>query len=306
MEIKLYRPFKESFSVTQEFGENPETYKWIKDVFGNPIKGHDGTDYGYGGQNSVELFNPFPKGNEVVVSRIGWDEKGYGWFIRIWDKTQKFVILMAHCREILVKEEDNSVSFKQLVAYGDNTGWSTGPHLHLAGYFVNSRGYKQNRANGYDGYVNLLDKDSFDWLENEQFNSASLRDTLIDWDDEEGNRHDVEFYTREWFNEKEQNLKLAEEVAKWREMQESCQNQVATMAQEATERMKLIDYQTLQLKTKERAILELQGINKTMSDNNETLKTTVENLQKKNDLKQYSVGQLIFEVFSRIKRGEKK
>jgi len=41
MKIKLYRPFKEGFSVTQEFGENPETYKWIKDVFGNPIEGHN-------------------------------------------------------------------------------------------------------------------------------------------------------------------------------------------------------------------------------------------------------------------------
>lgn len=160
--VILHDIFIGNFSVSQTFGVNYATYKWIKDYKGNPIKGHNGIDWTYKGVNGIKLINPFPKGNDVVVSRVGYDSGGYGWFLRMWDKTQKFVILFAHNQEIVVPEW-GKLQFQQLVAYGNNTGWSTGPHLHCAGYFVNDKGEKLNRDNGFDGYINLLDKNLVEW-----------------------------------------------------------------------------------------------------------------------------------------------
>ena len=153
--IKLHDLFIGNFKVSQKFGVNFDTYKWIKDYKGNSIKGHNGIDFGYGGKNGVELLNPFPNGNEIVCTRVGYDKKGYGYYCRLWDKTQGFVILYAHCQEIKVKQGDK-IHFQQLVALGDNTGWSTGPHLHAGGYKVDNKGNKLNRDNGYDGWVDLL------------------------------------------------------------------------------------------------------------------------------------------------------
>lgn len=162
--IKLHKPFEEDFRISQGFGDNPDAYDWIKDVNGNPIKGHNGVDFGYNGRNDVKLFNPFPARHNVVVSKVGWDPQGYGHFLRLWDKTQRFVILMAHCREVHATEWESS-GFKEQVAVGDNTGWSTGPHLHLAGYHVDEAGYRQNRDNGFDGYINLMDPREVEWID---------------------------------------------------------------------------------------------------------------------------------------------
>lgn len=150
------------YKISQKFGANYETYKWIKDINGNPIKGHNGIDWGYGGKNGAQLLNPFPKGHEVVVTKVSFDSGGYGWYLRMWDKTQNFVVLFAHCQEILVKEWQ-TLKYQQLVAYGDNTGWSTGPHLHGGGYFTDADGNKLDRSNGYDGWVDLLNKDIVTW-----------------------------------------------------------------------------------------------------------------------------------------------
>lgn len=164
MPIKLYKPFKEDLRISQGFGENYESYKWIKDVNGKSILGHNGTDFGYAGVNGIKLFNPFPKGDDVVVSHVSFDKDGYGWFMRVWDKTQNFVVLMAHGQEVLKKAWE-SVGFRENIMIGDNTGWSTGPHLHLAGYHVDEEGNKLNRGNGYDGFVDLMDKRITEWQE---------------------------------------------------------------------------------------------------------------------------------------------
>jgi hypothetical protein len=160
--IKLHDLFIGNYAITQKFGANPDTYSFIKDYAGRPIKGHNGVDWGYGGKNGALLINPFPKGHEVVVSKVGFDSGGFGHYLRIWDKTQKFVILYAHCQEVVVREWQN-LQFQQLVAIGDNTGWSTGPHLHAGAYFVDEEGNRLNQDNGFNGYVNLLDKTIIEW-----------------------------------------------------------------------------------------------------------------------------------------------
>jgi len=159
--ITLHDLFIGNFPVSQNFGENYETYKWIKDYLGNPILGHNGVDFGYNGQSPI-LLNPFPKTSEVVCSFTGWDKDGYGWWLRLWDKTQSCVILYAHAQEINIKAGE-TIRFQQQVAIGDSTGWSTGPHLHCGFYIVDAQGNKLNRDNGYDGYLNVMNKKNVTW-----------------------------------------------------------------------------------------------------------------------------------------------
>lgn len=158
--IKLYDITIGDFPVSQYFGANPTSYSWIKDIDKNPIKGHNGLDVKT--PSGVILINPFPKENDVVVSYAGTDTSGYGNYIRIWDKTQQCVVLYAHCQRTLVQKGDKLV-FQQAVAESDNTGWSTGPHLHFALYKVDANGNRLNRQNGYDGYLNPVDKNIVEW-----------------------------------------------------------------------------------------------------------------------------------------------
>ena len=160
--VILHDIFIGTHTVSQGFGKNPSSYSWIKDSRGISILGHNGIDWGYGGKNGIQLLNPFPKTSKVVVTRVGFDKAGYGWFTRLWDKTQNCVVLMAHCQEILVRV-GQVLTFQQLVAFGDNTGWSTGPHLHLGFYMVDDAGNKKNRANGFDGYLDALNPSFVEW-----------------------------------------------------------------------------------------------------------------------------------------------
>lgn len=159
--ITLHDLFIGSFPVTQAFGVNYDTYSWIKDYRGISILGHNGVDFGYNGQEPI-LLNPFPKTSEVVCSFVGWDENGYGNWIRIWDKTQSCVILYAHLKSVDVTA-GQTLRFQQQVGIGDSTGWSTGPHLHCGFYTVDSMGNKLNRDNGYDGFLNVLNKSNVTW-----------------------------------------------------------------------------------------------------------------------------------------------
>ena len=61
---------------------------------------------------------------------------------------------------------------------------------------------------------------------------TALKDTIINWDDEEGNRHEVGWYVRELFGEKEEKEKLAGEVATWRGMYETCQKDGSSLRQD--------------------------------------------------------------------------
>jgi len=159
--VTLHDLFIGNFPVTQNFGENYETYKWIKDYKGNSIKGHNGVDFGYNGQSPI-LLNPFPKTSTVVCSFTGYDASGYGNWCRLWDKTQSCVILYAHMKSVDVKA-GQTLRFQQQIGIGDNTGWSTGPHLHCGFYTVDSIGNKLNRNNGYDGFLNVMNKNNVTW-----------------------------------------------------------------------------------------------------------------------------------------------
>lgn len=153
--ITLHDLFIGDFPITQYFGEHAVDYS----VYGYP--GHNGIDIGC--PTGTILLNPFPQGSQVTVLEVGEETGGYGRYIRLWDHTQKAVIIYAHCREVTVKKDD-ILYFQQLVAYSNSTGNSTAPHLHCGLLLVDENGYRLNKDAPYKGYLNPLDKDLVQWV----------------------------------------------------------------------------------------------------------------------------------------------
>lgn len=132
----MLKPFNGNYTLTQGFGGNPASYA----RFG--IKGHNGLDYG------------LPTGTEVVAPHSGKvveatnDPSGYGNYLKI--ENEKEGSILAHLQKFLVKVGD-TVTGGQVIALSNNTGNSTGPHLHF-GYYL----FPRNRQNGYAGFIDPL------------------------------------------------------------------------------------------------------------------------------------------------------
>lgn len=132
----MNKPFKGEFRITQGFGENPASYS----QFG--LKGHNGIDYGC------------PMGTDIIAAHSGKvieatnDPSGYGNYIKIENDQEGS--LYAHLKSFKVAVGD-SVSEGQVIGISNNTGNSTGPHLHF-GYFKKPR----DRKNGYAGYIDPM------------------------------------------------------------------------------------------------------------------------------------------------------
>lgn len=130
--------------VTQHFGENPDLYR----RYG--LKGHNGVDF-------RTRFIDTPLGRREiyavssgVVSKVVIAKKGgYGTYIQIKHDDDSMTIY-GHQFCVKVKVGD-AVSAGQVIGISDNTGDSTGPHLHL-GY----RPANADMKNGFLGYVDPL------------------------------------------------------------------------------------------------------------------------------------------------------
>ena len=132
----MIKPFRGDFRLTQGFGENPAAYA----KFG--MKGHNGLDYG------------LPTGTQVIAPHSGKvieatnDPTGYGNYLKIENAKEGSVL--AHLQTFQVKVGD-MVSEGQPIALSNNTGNSTGPHLHW-GYYL----FPRNRQNGYAGFIDQI------------------------------------------------------------------------------------------------------------------------------------------------------
>lgn len=135
--------------ITQLFGANPSIYE----KFG--MKGHNGIDWGI--KVGVPLFAPCD--GKVLVKDSG--KGGYGLHIKIRSHHGAREVVLGHLSEVFVKSGDN-INAGDKIALSGNTGFSTGPHLHM-GYrkLVPARGdiftwQVENYNNGYYGYVDFL------------------------------------------------------------------------------------------------------------------------------------------------------
>lgn len=139
----MTKPFDGDYGVSQGFGENPDLYKQflVKQPDGSmaPMRGHNGIDWKT--PNGTVIKAPFTG----TVAEAYFDAAGYGNYVKLESDTEG--VVLAHLEKILVGVGAR-VNAGEPVGVSDNTGYSTGPHLHL-GYYRMPR----DRSNGYGGFI---------------------------------------------------------------------------------------------------------------------------------------------------------
>lgn len=149
--IILHDLFIGDFRMSQKFGINKKMYA----KYG--LEGHDGIDFAC--PTGTKLLAPI---NGIVI-KVKYNKGGYGTHIEILDLSQKVAVLYGHMKSVNVRLFQR-VKAGQLVGISDNTGNSTGPHLHLGVCLTNALGFRLNRNNGFAGWVNPMDKKVFNWI----------------------------------------------------------------------------------------------------------------------------------------------
>ncbi|MCX7609730.1 MAG: M23 family metallopeptidase [Anaerolineales bacterium] len=106
--------------LTQLFGENPDYYKkW-------GLAGHNGLDYG------VPNGTPVKAAADGVVAAVAFEYGGYGNYVKLahQDGDVTFYTYYAHLATTSVTP-GQKVKAGTVIGTSDNTGASTGPHLHF-------------------------------------------------------------------------------------------------------------------------------------------------------------------------------
>jgi hypothetical protein len=134
--IKLITPV--NGPITQLFGVDPEFYK----RFGFP--GHNGIDYGIPNGTSVRATAA------GTVAMVAFENGGYGNYVKLshLDGSKKYHTYYAHLSSAAVSP-GQTVEAGTAIGFSNNTGASTGPHLHF--------GLKIDGENpAYKGYVDPM------------------------------------------------------------------------------------------------------------------------------------------------------
>jgi hypothetical protein len=137
MDIKIIYPFIGRYDITQYFGETLFDYS----KFG--LIGHNGIDY------ATPLNTPLLASSDGVIGRVGYENGGYGNYVRInadWGGR----VITAHMNKYIVKLNQH-VSAGDLIGYSGNTGFSSAPHLHFE-----VRPNTEPTNNGYNGAIDPL------------------------------------------------------------------------------------------------------------------------------------------------------
>lgn len=146
--IVLSDLFIGNFRISQRFGVNKKNYE----KYG--LDGHDGVDFAC--PNGTQLIAPF---DGIILSVKNSGNAGYGLHVKIWNMKNSCV-LYGHMKSVNIRALQ-LVKRGQLIGLSDNTGNSTGAHLHLGICLTNLLGYRLNTNNGFLGWVNPQDKSLF-------------------------------------------------------------------------------------------------------------------------------------------------
>ena len=109
-------PIKGKFRISQLFGQNPQMYRPLG------LKAHNGIDV------AVPVGTPIYALDYGVVDIVKADVNGYGLHVKIkhdWGQST-----YAHLQSFCVKPPCY-VTKGQKIGMSNNTGFSTGPHLHF-------------------------------------------------------------------------------------------------------------------------------------------------------------------------------
>jgi murein DD-endopeptidase MepM/ murein hydrolase activator NlpD len=156
--------FNSEIKITQRFGNELYFVKGsLKTVTKNTpgayayyaqfgLNGHNGLDGVPGDRSDIRMYNFF--GGKII--KIGF-HKAYGNRIVLWNKNKK--LMEYHCHMIRLNPDlkvGHTILPGTLIGEMGTTGFSTGPHDHLAFRETDEKGYIVNLDNGYNGYVNPL------------------------------------------------------------------------------------------------------------------------------------------------------
>lgn len=134
-------PFDGNYTITQRFGENPNVYS----RFG--LAGHNGVDFGL--PDGTPVLAP----DDAEVWECEYDPTGYGYYLKLRTPAGEDWLL-GHLHFWHLPMPGEWVAQGALVGYSNNTGFSTGPHLHL-GYRPNGSDHRGRMAGWTDPLVPL-------------------------------------------------------------------------------------------------------------------------------------------------------
>ena len=129
--------------VSQYFGQRPEVYK----KFGTD--GHNGLDLSVPTGTTILSIGD----GTVLVTGDEGPRVGYGKYVKI--QHDGYVSYYAHLKDFLVRSGDKVIA-GQKIAISNNTGFSSGAHLHLTIKATDSKGNVLNYNNGFKGAIDPL------------------------------------------------------------------------------------------------------------------------------------------------------
>jgi murein DD-endopeptidase MepM/ murein hydrolase activator NlpD len=138
-----YAPLK-NLRLTQPFGVN-YVYPGFYSKVGLPKDKHNGLDYSSNGEEIYAVDD----GRAVSE---GSYNSGYGLHLRLWvpvDKETKLEVVYGHLKSV---SKTGDVKAGDILGITDNSGYSTGPHLHFAVRRMHN-GVYPDYDNGYLGYI---------------------------------------------------------------------------------------------------------------------------------------------------------
>lgn len=144
--------FEGNYAVSQYYGNNPTYYK----QFG--FAGHEGVDWAT--PTGVKIIAPFDY--KIIQDQDDLKSGAYGNYIVVWDPVQKCAIWFCHLLENYVTVGKTGKK-GEVLALSDNSGNTTGPHLHVNFVETDTNGTRLNTSNGYKGMLNILDPNLVQW-----------------------------------------------------------------------------------------------------------------------------------------------
>ena len=139
----MKKPFLGDFPISQKYGENPAVYAKFS------LAGHEGVDW------ACPNGTPILASDNGTIVRRDFSAKDYGNFVVVWHKQANLATWYCHLQEAMVKVGD-TVATGQQIGISDNTGNTTGPHLHFNICKTDANGYRIDKNNGYQGFENPL------------------------------------------------------------------------------------------------------------------------------------------------------
>lgn len=166
----------------------PDQYeKYISQVFGaNPS---NYAQFGYKGHNGLDIA--MPTGTVLSAVHDGWvvfaDATNGPYGVRLelvfQEGDQWYMILYGHLQKVLISPHtsfnffDRSTPVKagDPICVSNNTGNSTGPHLHLSPFKLDNQGNILDQNNGFGGAFDILPYFQGDSMQLVRFNGTVYR-----------------------------------------------------------------------------------------------------------------------------------